>query len=179
MFCKELSERDFLQAGETHNLQNLVQAVGLRVFLLGDGDEQVGADRSPDLNADPVGFVAEKPTQAQVLFDPSEKQFDLPAAPVNLGDRHGGQVKGVCEEDEGDAALGIPITDPSKRIGVVVTTSGRVQSDGLVAPQACGLVYRPGPGDVEARVALGPGDEEGTGLVDAVAPPAVTRRVGV
>ena len=57
-----------------------------------DGDEQINGDGAPDLSAHRVGRSAVKGFDAQMLLDPFEEQFDLPAAMIELGDgqsRHG------------------------------------------------------------------------------------------
>jgi len=76
VFCKQLKERHFLKCRDRHNLQNLMKATREREFAFGDRDQQVRTDRRPDLDSDAVGACGEESTQAQVLFDPAEEQFD-------------------------------------------------------------------------------------------------------
>ena len=73
-----------------------MKAIGQMQAFLGNGDQQISADRDPDLRLDRVLVGTIKRLDAQVLLDPFEKQFDLPALAVqvctcNLGpcDRHG------------------------------------------------------------------------------------------
>ena len=47
--------------------------------LLENGDQDVDCHRDPDLSLDRVLAVTVKSLDPQVLFDPLEKQFDLPA----------------------------------------------------------------------------------------------------
>src|ERR1700722_1553159 len=107
--------------------------------LLGDGDQQVGAQRGPDLHPHTVGRVAQKTAQAEVLFDPTEEKFDTPAATVNLRDGEGFERKPVAEEDQSLPAYRIDIADPTQRIGIVPPTLARVELDRLVAAQPHGF----------------------------------------
>ena len=50
------------------------------------GDEQVNGEGTPDLGAHRVGAGAVKCFDAQRLLEPFEKQFDLPATAIQLGD---------------------------------------------------------------------------------------------
>ena len=53
----------------------------LKTFL-DDGDQHVSADGDPDLRLHRVLAGAEKCLDAQMLLDPLEEQFDLPALPI-------------------------------------------------------------------------------------------------
>ena len=68
--------------------------------LLDDGDKHIDGDRDPDLGFDGVLRGAEKRFDAQVLLDPFEKQFDLPAIPIECGYRQCWQREVVGQEDE-------------------------------------------------------------------------------
>ena len=59
--------------GDRDDLQNLMETARQHSLAFGDGDEQVGADRRPDLYPDAVGRIAEKPAQSQMMFDPAKK----------------------------------------------------------------------------------------------------------
>ena len=161
MFRKQFNQRHFLQAGETDDLQNLVQALTERVFLLRDSHQEVGADRGPDLDAHSVGVVAEETAQAKVLLDPAEEQLDLPATAVDLGDRERRQMKGVRQEHERETAFRIEVADTPKGLGVVLATLPEVEADRLVAPHSGCLVYLPGLDDIEAQVAFAADHKEG------------------
>ena len=55
--------------------------------LFDDGDEYVDRHRNPDLRLHRVLRNADKAFDAQVLLDPFEKQLELPAIAIELGDR--------------------------------------------------------------------------------------------
>ncbi len=82
MAGKEFVEWDWFEGGDADDLEDMVEAVGQLAFLFGDGDQQICADGSPDLTADGIGRASEEMSQAKVLFDPAEEQFDLPSAAV-------------------------------------------------------------------------------------------------
>ena len=58
-----------------------------------NGDEQVNGDGAPDLGAHRVGAGAIKGFDTQMLLDPFEEQFDLPAATIQLGNGQRWQVE--------------------------------------------------------------------------------------
>jgi len=160
MFRKQFNQRHFLQAGETDDLQNLVQALTERVFLLRDSHQEVGADRGPDLDAHSVGVVAEETSKAKVLLYPAEEQLDLPATAVDRGDRESWQMKGVRQEHEREPTLRIEVADTPEGLGVVLATLPEVETNRLVASHAGCLVHLPGLDDIEAQVALAADHEE-------------------
>ena len=52
--------------------------------LFQDGDEQVSAKRSPNLDTQSVLGGADEGANPEMPLDPFEKKFDLPAGAVNL-----------------------------------------------------------------------------------------------
>ena len=69
-------------------MENSVEGMLQTETFFGDGDEGVSGHRDPDLSFDGVGGCTEEAFDAQMLFDPFEKQFDLPALMIN-GGNHG------------------------------------------------------------------------------------------
>ena len=53
--------------------------------LFDNGDQHVSGDGAPDLRFDRVLAVADEAFDTQMLLDPLEEQFDLPAAFVQCG----------------------------------------------------------------------------------------------
>ena len=82
--------------------------------LPNDRDQDVNADRDPDLRLHRVGAVAIKAFDPQVLFDPFEEQFDLPTTPIQVGDGQGGQFEIVGQEHESSRANDIVKRDASE-----------------------------------------------------------------
>ena len=97
---KCLKKRGFLEKREAQNLQNFVQAPVELEFLLDDGHQDVDADGDPDLRLHGVLGGAIEGLDAQVLLDPFEEEFHLPAALVQFGNRQAVQDKVVGQEDQ-------------------------------------------------------------------------------
>ena len=93
-----------------------------------NGDEQINGDGAPDLGAHRVGAGAIKGFDAQMLLDPFEEEFDLPAAPIQLrdGQRRDGEVVG--QKDQRLARFWIAITDATQRDGIIVL-GGKLRSN--------------------------------------------------
>ena len=85
-----------------------------------NGDEQINGDGGPDLGAHRVGRGAVKGFDAQMLLDPFEEQFDLPAATIELGNGQSRHGEVVGQEDRGFAGFGIAIADAAQRVGIIV-----------------------------------------------------------
>ena len=69
-------------------------------FLFDNSNEHVNADCDPDLGPHGARRRAIKGFNSQMLFDPFEEQFDLPAALVELRDRQHRQHKVVRQKDK-------------------------------------------------------------------------------
>src|ERR1700757_3446403 len=79
-------------------LQNFAEAAFDPEFLLDDGHEHVNADRDPHLNSYRVVARSVKGFDMQVLFDPFEKQLDLPSTFVKFCNRQRRQREVVGQE---------------------------------------------------------------------------------
>ena len=128
--------------------------------LFEDGDEQINGDGAPDLDAHGIGACAVEGFDAQMLFDPFEEQFDLPAAPVKLRDGQCGHDEVVGQEDQRPACFRIAIADAAQRGGIIRLGMVARQEHGLVKAQAGGFVHRAGVAAGEAEVFLCASDEE-------------------
>ena len=95
--------------------------------LFQDGDEQINGDGAPDLGAHRVGAGAIKSFDPQMLLDPFEEQFDLPASAIELGDGQCWHGEVVGQEDERVAATTSPRRTRSPR---------RKAASGIRAPVA-------------------------------------------
>ena len=71
-----------------------------------NGDEQVNGDGAPDLSAHGVRTRTVEGFDAQMLLDPFEEQFDLPAAMIQLRNGQGGRGEIVGQKDQRLAGLG-------------------------------------------------------------------------
>ncbi len=88
--------------------------------FLHDGHQQIGADGCPDLGFHCVERGAIESFDSQVLFDPFEKQFHLPARFVQLSNRPGIELEIVGKKDEGVLFVGIDECDASHRFGILL-----------------------------------------------------------
>ena len=104
----------------------------------------------------------------QVLFDPFEEQFDLPAAAVELGHGLCGQGKIVAEEEQMFTGLRVGEFDAAELVGIVFGGIEAGEDDGLVTGKAGGVIDGVGIQAAIAPVGLGADDEEGGGLVEGV-----------
>jgi hypothetical protein len=77
---KCLNYRGFLEQRQAENLQDFAEAPFAPEFLANDSYQHVHADGDPYLGLHRVLACAVKRFDAQVLFDPFEEQFHLPAA---------------------------------------------------------------------------------------------------
>ena len=131
-----------------------------------NGDEQINGDGRPDLSAHRVGRGAVKGFDAQMLLDPFEEKFDLPAAAIEFGDgqRRHGEVVG--QKDQRLARFWIAIADAAHGVGIIVLGVQAGEHHGLVETQADGFVHGAGVTAGAAEVLFGAGDEESAALVE-------------
>ena len=102
-------------------------------FFLNNSYEHVGGDGAPDLRLDRVLAVTQKLLDAQVLLDPFEKQFHLPAAFVQSGNGQGRQGRVVGQEDQGLFGCRVLESNAPQVFGVVLGNIVPVQCNGLIA----------------------------------------------
>lgn len=143
-----------------------MKTVGQMQAFFGYGDQHVSADRNPDLRLDRVLVGAIKRLDAQVLLDPFEKQFDLPALAVQVCNQLGFEGEVVGQKRD---ALASVVFDhhASQRGGIVLARIKDGQPTCLIAHdvRVC-PVYGVGVTPLEFGIGLGAGDEEGVGLMD-------------
>ena len=74
-----LNKGPFVKNVDLQNLQNCVEAARQIEPFFHDGDQKVSADSDPNLGFDGIGRCPVKGFDPQVLLDPAEKEFHLPA----------------------------------------------------------------------------------------------------
>ena len=137
---KSLRKRGFLEQSQTQNLQDFAEWPIDAQFAFDDRDQNVDADRNPDLRLHGVRTGAVEGFDPQVLFDPFEEQFDLPTAFVQLRDAPCGKCEVVCQKHQPPILFGVVEADAAQRSGVRLGRLHARQHDGLIAPQTGGLV---------------------------------------
>ena len=143
-----------------------MKTIGQTQAFLGNGDQHVGADRDPDLHLDRVLVGAIKRLDSQVLLDPFEKQFDLPALAIQVCNQLGFEGEVVGQKSY---SLSSFVLDhhASQRGGIVLAGIKEGQYTCLVAHDVrAGSVYGIGVAPLELGIGLGTGDEEGVGLMN-------------
>ena len=86
---KKFWQRNRLEDRNADDLEDLVQALRQVELLFSDGHQKIGADGCPYLRTHRILTSAQKSSQAQVLFDPLKKQFDLPASAIEFSHGYG------------------------------------------------------------------------------------------
>ncbi len=125
------------------------------------GDEQIGAKCAPDLDADTVLAEREERVDLEMLFDPLEEEFHLPAVAVDQGDHAGFQRKVVGQENQGAFCFGIFVADSADKMRVGLSSFARTKAHELVASDSWLTGAVVGPDDVGPKVAFEPGDKVG------------------
>src|ERR1035437_5795382 len=133
-----------------------------------NSDEQIHGEGTPDLGAHGVRTGAVKGFAAEMLFDPFEEQFDLPAAMIQMGNSQSREGEVVGQEDQRLTGLGIAIADASQRAGIITLGIEAGRQHGLVETEAGGFVHGPGVMAGSAEFLPGAGDEESAGLVESM-----------
>ncbi len=143
-----------------------MKAIGQMQAFLGNGDQHVSADRDPDLRLDRVLVGAIKRLDAQVLLDPFEKQFDLPALAVQICNQRG--FEGEVVGQKRDALATVVLDDHASQCGgIVLAGIENCQYASLIAHDVgVGPVHGVGVAPLELGIGLGTGDEEGVGLMN-------------
>ena len=135
--------------------------------LIETGHQKVNAECDPDLGAHGVFSCSKERFDAQVLFDPLEEEFDLPAALVDRGNGKSREIEMVCKEDQGFPGFRIDKTDTAQPTGIVPFSFFGFKANGLVAPQAGSFIHRPRFEDIETSVDFGADHEIRTGHLDS------------
>ena len=103
----------FLEQRRGKNLQNCVERMRRSELFFENGDQDVDGNRDPNLRLDTVRGGAEEALDPQVLFDPFEEQFDLPAIAINRRYGQRRQEEIVGQENETFVDFFRVITDPA------------------------------------------------------------------
>src|SRR5207244_6032593 len=108
--------------------------------LLDDGHQDVDRDGDPDLSLDRLLGRAEERLDSQMLLDPLEEEFHLPAAFVERADRCRWKLKMVRQKHQRLARFRIFEEDTPEMLRVALARKLPVEGDGLVADDAGGTV---------------------------------------
>ena len=131
--------------------------------LFDDGDQHVSGDGSPYLRLDCVFGGAKERFDAQVLFDPLEKQLDLPALFVKCANSQRRKRHVVGQKLQRLAGFGIDVGDLSNQLWKSVVRVVSHQLNMLIAYQAGVHGYRKRLRHNELHVAFGTSYKERSG----------------
>ena len=105
-------------------------------LLFDNSDQHVSGDGAPDLRLHSVLAVADETLDAQMLLDPLEEQFHLPATLVQRSNRQCGQDRIVGQKHQCLAGLRVFETDTTQLLGIILRDVVAVQDDTLIANDA-------------------------------------------
>ena len=164
---KQFVERGLRKRVNAQNLKCSVKSSRKFQFLVKDGYYQINNHRNPYLCFDCVDTVSIEVANSQMLFYPSEKQFDLPSHPVKFWDHDGILVEQVGQIHINLSFLWIAISDAPKWPWIGRATFRRTKKSDLIAAQSYCRVHYTRTLPIEHRILLRPDYKEGSGLMDA------------
>ena len=133
-----------------------------------DGNEHIDRNRYPYLGFHGVFRCAVETLDSQVLLDPLEEQFNMPAAAVKVGDGHGRKREVVCDEDKGLVSFFVPILYESQGFGEIFDALYTCEFNRLVADKSCRAVHLAGEGAAVFGIGFGSQNEETQGLMETI-----------
>ena len=138
--------------------------------LLDDRNEHISADSNPDLRLHRILALAQKCLDSEMLLDPLEEQFHLPALPVQLRDQFGCQRKIVGQKRNAFAPL-VFDHDSAQCGRIVLARIKHRERANLVADNESVLaIHWLRIATRELSIALGASDEERLRLMDGEQP---------
>jgi hypothetical protein len=162
-----LIDSNLLKNVNADYLQNSVQTFRDLMDLLETGHQQVSANRNPYLGLHGIFSVPVEPADAEVLFDPLEKELYLPTALIKLSDGGCGEREVIGQENQSFTGFRINEADAPEPFGVDLFALGRFEPNNLVTSQPVSFIHRVGTGNVELEVDFGSGHKEGVGLANS------------
>ena len=138
--------------------------------LFDNSHKHVNGNCDPYLGFHGVFGCAVESLYPQMLLDPPEEKFHLPAATIEIGNRQGRKAEVVCKKYQTVFGGGIEIMYASQPFGIAFLLIKVFQRDGLIAFHAAGPVDGRGKKPFVFESLFGPCDEEGTGLMNVVQP---------
>ena len=125
-----------------------------------DGHQDIDRDGDPDLRLHSGLSGAVKGFNAQVLLDPFEEQFHLPALLVDLCDGQGRKAEVIGHEDQAFVCFSIVVTHFAQRIGIGRGGLKRRQNYGLIRAYARALIHWMRVAPLEQNIGFGAHHEQ-------------------
>src|SRR5215467_3971776 len=142
----------------------------------GDAQQEISDHGGEDLQPDGIFVLAKEFADAQMLLDPTEQEFDLPAAFVEGSDLDGGASQVIGDERDRPTLVAPQPNAPQRNrqpsIAFARELDLGIVDDGEAI--ANDRVARAPVGGAQAHVHFGAGDEESPVIVDLPPPAEVT-----
>lgn len=129
-------------------------------LFLHNSDQHIYGESDPDLSQYRIFRCSIEILDSQVLFEPTEKELDLPAAAIQFCHGDGRNREVVGQEDKSIVRFRIDKFDQAQFVRIIPACIKVDECDGLVATKASAAVHGPGVKPPRVGVALGSGDEE-------------------
>ena len=130
-----------------------------------DGNEHIDRNRYPYLGFHGVFRCAVETLDSQVLLDPFEEQFNMPAIPIQFGNGHGRKREVVCNKGQGPVSFFVPVLYESQGFGEIFDALYARKSNCLVTDKSCRAVHLAGVGAAVFGIGFGSQNKEAQGLM--------------
>ena len=168
---KQVSDIVFDQQRTTQNAHDLVDRPSDLKVVFDDSDDAVGDDGNVYLYSDRILGLTPEGFDAQVLFNPFEKEFDLPPVLVKECDVLGRKIEVVRIVRERSLKVGRIVNNTSDGNGIVLLVPISSKADGLIPQDIIFSVKQVfSCFDNIVRMELLTYDEEGTRLFNGKEP---------
>jgi len=138
--------------------------------LLQDGDQQINTDGNPDLGFDGVWRCPVKSFDSQMLLDPAEEEFHLPALLVNIGDSCCGNGKDIGQVNKTFVGVQIHVGHSAQCLRVGVHRFLGCQDDVLIGTKPQRFVHFLRMNAAVPQIALGTNHEESGEEIHGIKP---------
>lgn len=161
----------FDQKGTSKDAHDLEDGSVQLEVVLDDGNETVRDDGDVDLYAHSILGLAPEPFDAEMLFDPFEEKFHLPAVAVKQCDVLGREIEVIGVVNERTSEVSCIINDSSDLRRIVVEIAFASETDGLVKEHTILSIKKVlARKDLIFRLSLFPYDEESLAQMDGEKP---------
>lgn len=130
---KQVSDIVLDQQRTTQNAHDLIDGPSDLQVVLDDSDEAIGDNGNVYLYADSILRLSPKGFNAQVLFNPFEKEFDLPPVLVEECNILGRKIEVVRIVRERSLKVGRIVNDASNGNGIVLLVPFSGKANGLIS----------------------------------------------
>src|SRR6266436_4597985 len=141
----------------------------------GEAQEQIGDHRSDDLQTDGVVVLAHELAKIEMLLDPAEQKFNLPATFIESRNLDCRAFEIIGDESDRPAfvTFDLDASQRDRQLGIALAGEHDVGIGDDSEAVADGLAHVPGLRHAQARVHLDARDEESLGGVDLLPPAKV------